>query len=88
MMKKKTGYSSLNEIKIAREKLRYESKLQEEKLKSVNYLMFSGISMSMRNLSFNIRNRLLSFALFRSLYKSKFTYDFIRNFIRGFSRTR
>ncbi len=86
-MKNKVAYKSIYDIQIAREKLRYEIRLHEEKLRNANYLLFSGISMTMRNLSFNIRNRLVSFALFRTLYKSKYAYDFMRNFIRGFRRS-
>ena len=86
-MKNKVAYKSIYDIQIARERLRYETRLYEEKLRNANYLIFSGISMSLRNLRFNIRNRLVSFALFRSLYKSKYAYDFARNFIRGFRRS-
>jgi hypothetical protein len=87
-MKSKTGYNSIYEIRIARERLRYELKLQEEKLKNVNYLLISGISSSLRDIKFNIRNKLISFAFFRSLYKSNFVFGFARNFIRGFRRAR
>jgi uncharacterized membrane protein YqjE len=84
---KKTAYNSIYDIRIAKEKLRYEVKLHEEKLRNANYLLMSGISMSLNNLRLNVKNRLVSFALFRSLYRSKYAIDFVRNFIRGFRRT-
>lgn len=87
-MKNKSRYNSMHEIKIARERLRFEVKLYEVKLKNTNNILFSGISLSMRNLKFNIRNRLISYSIFRSLYKSNFIYDFIKNFHRGFKRTK
>jgi hypothetical protein len=87
-MKNKVVYNSIYDIKIAKERLRYEVKLYEEKLKNTNNLLLSGISVSFRNLKFNIRNRLVSFALFRSLYKSNVAFGFIRNFVRGFMRSR
>jgi hypothetical protein len=88
VMKSKAGYNSIYEIKIARERLRYQLKLQEEKFKNVNYLLLSGISSSLRDLKFNIRNKLISFAFFRSLYKSNFVLGFAKNFIRGLRRAR
>ena len=88
MMKNKAGYHSIYEIKIAKERLRYEVKLYEEKLKNTNNLLLSGISASFRNLRFNIRNKLVTYALFRSLYKSNYVFGFIKNFVRGFRRSR
>jgi hypothetical protein len=84
---KKPAIKSVYDIRIAKEKLRYEIKLHEEKLRNANYHLMSGISMSLRNLKLNVRDRLVSFALFRSLYRSKYAFDFMRNFIRGFRRT-
>jgi hypothetical protein len=87
-MKSKKGYSSIYEIKVAKERLRYQMKLQEEKFKNINYLLLSGISSSLRDLRFNIRNKLISYAFFRSLYKSNVVFGFAKNFIRGLRRVR
>lgn len=87
-MKNKKGYNSIHDIKIARERLRYETKLYEEKLRNTNNLILSGITLSMKNLKFNIRNRLITYSIFRSFYKSNLFYDFVKNFFRGFRKSR
>ncbi len=77
----------MQEIRLAKTRLRYETMLYEVKLKNSTNQMFSNFSQSMRNLSFNIRNRLFTYAFFRSLSKSGMIYDFIRNFKKGFRQS-
>ena len=86
-MRKKT-YSSIQEIRLDRERLRFESMYYNEKLKSSSKRLFSGLSGSLRDLRFNIRNKLFTFSVFRSLSKTGMLYDFINNFARGFRQTR
>ncbi len=87
-MKKKSEYNSLDDIRLARERLRYKALLQEEKFKNSSARIFSSFFFSMKNLSFTIRNRLISYSFFRSLYKSNIIYDFIKNFTRGFRQAK
>ena len=87
-MSKKHDYRSMQDIKMARAELRYESRLLEEKFKYSGDQLFSNFSYSLKSLSFNIRNKLLTIAFFRSLSKSGMVYDFFRNFARGFRRAR
>ncbi len=87
MKKRKSKYRSIQEIKLARERLKYESMLQQEKMKNSSRRLFSSFTYSLRNLSFNIRNRLVTYSFIRSLYKTNILFDFMRNFVRGFRRS-
>ena len=78
----------MEEINLARARLRYESRLYEEKLKNTRNRIFSDFSFSVKSLGLNIRNRLIAYSLFRSIYKSNIIYDFIGNFSRGFRQYR
>lgn len=88
MMKNGTVYKSMEEIKLAKARLKYESRLYEERLKNSRDLIFAGFSFSLKSLGLNIRNRLIGYSLFRSLYKSNIFYDFIGNFSKGFRQYR
>lgn len=77
----------MQEIRLAKTRLRYETMLYEVKIKNSANQVFSNFSQSMRNLSFNIRNRLFTYAFFRSLSKTGMMYDFIRNFKKGFRQS-
>ena len=83
----KPKHTSLQDIRLARQKLIYESLLYEEKLKHSSERLLSGISGSLKNLGFYIRNRLLTWAFFRSVSKSAILYDFLASFRRGFKKT-
>ncbi len=85
---RKKSYNSLHDIRLAKATLRLESMLYKEKLKNSGNRLFSGVSFSLKNLSFNIRNRLLAWSLFRSVAKSNMLYDFLSSFKRGFRKTR
>ena len=87
-MKKKREYNSLDDIRRAKDRLRYKALLQEEKFKNSTSRIFSSFFFSMKNLSFTVRNRLISYSFFRSLYKSNIIYDFIRNFTKGFRQAK
>ena len=87
-MKNRIVYNSMFDIKLEKEKLRFEILLYEEKMKNLNSQMISGLSVSMKNLSFNVTNRLISYSLLRSLYKTRYLYDFLMSFSRGFGRFR
>ncbi len=86
IMNKKKEYSSIDEIRLDKARLRYKSLLYTERLKNSSSKLFSGFSFSMKTLSFNIRNRFLTYSFLRSLYKTNFYYDFIKNFRRGFKQ--
>ncbi len=88
IMNKKTKFNSIHEIRLAKERLRYESLMYRERLKNKINQLCSGFSFSLRNLSFNIRNRFMTYSVFRSLFKANFFYDFIKNFARGFRQAR
>lgn len=87
MMKNKTKFNSIYEIRIAKERLRYETAIQSERLSNKTGMLFSGVSFSLRNLSFRIRNRLFTYAFVRSLSRTKMLHDFLNNFIRGFRQS-
>ncbi len=78
----------MHDIKLEKARLKFEAKLHEEKLKNANYHIFSGFSSSVQSIKHNIRNRLISYSIFRSLYKSNFVYDFVKNFYKGIRQSR
>ncbi len=86
-MSKKRVYTSLQDIRLARQKLRYEVMLCEEKFKNSSNMLLTGLSHSMKDLGFYIRNRLFTYAFFRSVSKSGMLYDFLANFARGFRKS-
>ncbi len=86
-IKNKAGYKSIHEIQIAKARLRYKVRLNEEKLKTAGNLLISNVSLALRDIKSDIRNRLISFTFFRTLSKSNFIYNFAKNFIRGFRKT-
>jgi hypothetical protein len=87
-MKKKRSYRSIYDIKIAKERLRYETRLNKEKLKISSNYVFSDLSLSLKNLGANIRNRLLAYSIVRSYARSKLLFTLVRNLVRGFRQTR
>jgi hypothetical protein len=86
-MKNKNRYRSVHEIQIARARLRYKARLSEEKLKTAGNLLVSNVSIALRDIKTDIRNRLISFSIFRTLSRTNFIYNFTKNFIRGFRKT-
>ncbi len=86
-MSKKRVYTSLQDIRLARQKLRFETMLCEEKLKNSSDMLFTGLAHSVKDIGFYIRNRLFTYAFFRSVSKSGILYDFLANFVRGFKKS-
>ncbi len=83
---KRARYTSLQDIRLARNKLRYETLLCEERFKNTSSRLFAGFTGSIRDLGFYIRNRLFTYAFFRSLTKSGMIYDFLTNFKQGLTK--
>jgi hypothetical protein len=87
-MKKKKMYRSLSEIRLARERLRYENKFYKNRLIAAGTMTIPSLSVSFRNLGISIRKRLFAFTVFRSLVKSNIVYDAVRGVARRFRRRR
>lgn len=85
---RKKSFNSVREIKLAKERLRYECLFYSEKLKNSGNRLFAGFTRSLKELSFNIRNRLFAYSLMRSFAKSNLLYEFTTNFVRGLKRSR
>lgn len=73
-MKKKKDFSSIAEIKLARERLRYENKFYQERLKTSGSNTLPSLSLSIENLKYTIRNKLFTFSVFKALLKSNIVY--------------
>jgi hypothetical protein len=87
-MKRKREFKSIHEIRIARERYRYDTILQREKLNTRAGMIFSNLSLALNNMSLNIRSRLFSYSFFRTLFKTGMLVSFARNFSRGFRQAR
>jgi len=85
---KQKSFRSIHEIRLARERLRFECLFYGEKLKNSRNRLFSGFTHSIRDIGFNIRNRLFALSLVRSVAKSNMFYEFIANFAEGFRKAR
>ncbi|TVR68523.1 MAG: hypothetical protein EA408_13425 [Marinilabiliales bacterium] len=83
---KEARYTSLQDIRLARNRLRYEILLCEERMKNSSVRLFAGFTNSLRDFGFYVRNRLFTYAFFRSLSKSGMIYDFLTSFKKGFSK--
>jgi hypothetical protein len=79
-MKNKKNYKSISDIRLARERLKYENKFYLEKLKNATSMTMPSLSHSFKNLGFSIRNRFFGFTVVRSILKSNLMYKVFRRF--------
>jgi hypothetical protein len=77
---KKKNYSSLFEVRLARERYRYETMLKKEKLENTGNLIISGVALTLSNISLDLRKRLFNYSFFRFLIKTGMFYKLARNF--------
>lgn len=73
-MKKKKEFNSIADIKLARERLKYENKFYQKRLKTSGSTTVPSLSLSVRNLKYTIRKNLFTFAVFKALIKSNIIY--------------
>jgi hypothetical protein len=74
-MKKKKIYRSVSDIRLARERLKYENKFYKERLLATAGMTIPSLSVSMRNLGLAIRNRFFTLTILRSLVRSNMFYS-------------
>jgi hypothetical protein len=79
-MKRRKNYSSILEVRLARERYRYETKLHMERLENTGDLIIAGISLTLSNLSLDIRRKLFNYSVFRFLIKTGMFYNLAKNF--------
>jgi hypothetical protein len=81
-MKKKKVYRSVSDIRLARERLKYEHKFYKERLLATAGNTIPSLSVSMRNLGIAIRNRFFALSILRSAARSNIFYSIIGRIFR------
>jgi hypothetical protein len=85
-MKKRRRFKSIEDIRIARERLTYENKFYFEKLKNTASLTVPSLTLSFKNLGLSLRNSFFGFTVVRSILKSNLVYNIARRFSRKFKK--
>jgi hypothetical protein len=81
-MKKRKVYRSVSDIRLARERLKYENKFYKERLIATAGMTIPSLSVSMRNLGLAIRNRFFTLSIIRSLARSNMFYSLLGRVFR------
>jgi hypothetical protein len=76
-MKKKKVYRSVSDIRLARERLKYENQFYKERLLASAGATIPSLSVSMRNLGLAIRNRFFTLTVLGSLARSNLFYKLL-----------
>lgn len=88
MKKSKREYKTIYEIRLAKEKYRYDTIVHREKLYYNTGLIFSNLSLSMRDLSLNVRSKLFNYSFFRTLFKTRMIIGIVKNIASLFRQPR
>jgi hypothetical protein len=88
MKKAKRDYNSIFEIRMAKERYRYDTIVHREKLYNRTGLIFSNMSLSLRDWSMDVRSKLFKYSFFRKIYKTSIFFGVARSFAGLFRQPR
>jgi hypothetical protein len=88
MKKAKRDYKTIHEIRMAKERYRYDTIVHREKLYNRTGLIFSNLSLSMRDWSLNVRSKLFNYSIFRTLFKTSIFIGMAKNIASLFRQPR